>query len=127
MKRIFTLILVATALTTSAFAQGGSRDRDYDKNKSTSWNDNGKFDNDKFAKPYGGYVFTARERDMEISRINREFDQRIQALNRKFMMNRYQKQRQLVSLQEQRKDAIRAVNAKFSDRKNKYGDYGKRW
>lgn len=121
MKKMFTLVLTAVLLTGSVFAQYGPG-KDYSKDsRNTGWHDND--------KKGGFYFYTARERDMDIAKINREYDRKINAVKNKFMMNRFQKQRQISFLEDERRDEIRMVFAKFNDRRNKGDDrgYGKRW
>jgi len=55
----------------------------------------------------------------QIFAINQEFDFKIQRVQRNFYMNRWEKQRQIRSLEQQRQFEIRMVYAKF--RHNKYG------
>lgn len=131
MKKMFTLAFTAILLSGSVFAQYGSRDydkdRDNDNNRNGGWHDNKDGKNDKYGK--GAYYFTARERDMEIAGINREYDRRIQAVKNRFFMNRRQKEYQIYTLDDQRRMEIKQVWAKFNDRRNKFGDYrpGRNW
>ena len=124
MKKIFTL-LFATAMLSSAFAQYGSRDdRDYKNGRDVVIND-GQRGFDKDDNRFGGkYYFTAREKDMQIARINREYDYKIQSVKSKFLMSWMQKKRQIEFLKDQREKEIFLVIAKFKDRRNQCNDYG---
>jgi hypothetical protein len=128
MKKIFTL-LFATAMLSTAFAQYGQKDqRDRDNNKSNdvyvSNNDHG-YDrhNNVF---YGGYVFSPRERDMQIFQINREYDYKIQSVKNKYFMSWFQKMRLIRNLEAERDNEIHEVMHKFNSPKNQFGDYGRR-
>lgn len=136
MKKIFTL-LFSTALLSSAFAQYGQKgQRDNDKSNDV-YVANTSHDYDKgFAKPgkgydKGAYIFTVREKDMEIAQINREYAFKIQSVKNKFAMSWFQKKRMINNLEEQRDSEIFQVMRKFNSPKNKFGDYGrkndKRW
>jgi hypothetical protein len=134
MKKIFTL-LFATAMLSTAFAQYGQKDqRDRTKendvyvsndNRGYDKNDN---DFDRYDKGYGrgAYIFTAREKNMQIAQINREYDYKIQSVRSRFGIGWYQKKRIINNLEEQRENEIRQVMFKFNSPKNKFGDYGRR-
>ena len=62
-----------------------------------------------------------RRRDIEINRINREYDFRIQRVRNSFFLNRWEKQRQIRFLEDQRQHEIRFVYAKFKN-KGRYND-----
>jgi hypothetical protein len=120
MKKIFTL-MAAVMLVASAFAQykpgnqGGyesSRDRDNAYNNRGNKRDNDRRNN--------GYYFSARERDMQIARINREYDQKIHAVQNRVFMSPFKKQRIIRSLQDERRDEIRMVYAKFNDQRGRH-------
>lgn len=133
MKKIFTL-LFAAGMFTLAQAQPGTRDnrpgqRD---NKPPVQQDDGRFDNDKafisidfsFGRDdhSGNSRFSnERKRDMQIARINREYDYRIQQVRNSYFMSRWEKQRKIRFLQEQRQQEIRMVYMKFSKRNNHDG------
>ena len=107
------------------------RNQPYDqRNQNYSYDDNRgfvdfnfSFDNDS---RYGNSRFSnERKRDMQIARINREYDYQIQSVRNNFFMWGYEKERQIRFLQEQRQREIRMVYAKFSYR-NRYDDrYGR--
>ena len=89
MKKIFTL-LVSVTLFASAFAQyktGG--DKDYGKGRDAVYSDRYKKDNDR-----GGnyYSFSARERDMQIAQINRDYDYKIREVKSRWFMPRFKKE-----------------------------------
>jgi hypothetical protein len=80
MKTIFTLLFTMAMFSTTfaQYGQRGQRDRDNDVYAS---NDNRGYDHHD--KGYGGYVFTPRERDMQIAQINRDYDYRMQCVKNK--------------------------------------------
>jgi len=122
MKKIFTLS-VAVLMLASAFAQnrGGQKDYGFNKGKDVVIND-GRFkkDDDRF----NDYSFSIRQRDMQIAQINQEYDRKIQNVKKIFFMSRYKKDQMIFRLEDQRKDEIRMVYAKFNDR-NKHDDWNR--
>lgn len=131
MKKIFTL-LVAVGMFTLAEAQPGTRDNrqpDQRNNQQTDQRDyNNGYGNQKditinhnpYDKDdrYGNDRFSMeRKRDMEIAGINREYDYKIQRVRNNFFMGRYEKERQIRFLQEQRQREIRRVYDRYSDRR----------
>ncbi|MEP7238365.1 MAG: hypothetical protein ABI685_10885 [Ferruginibacter sp.] len=127
MKKIFTL-LFTTAMLSTAFAQYGQKDqRDRGKeNDVYVSNDNRGFDKNDKGYGYGGYVFTAKEKNMQIEQISREYAYKIQSVKNKPFMSWFQKKRTINNLEAQRDAEIRQVNDKFYSPKNKFGDYGKK-
>ena len=148
MKNFFTLLL-ATAMLSTAFAQYGERgqrdndkendvyvpndnqgcgkhDDDYDRdNKGYGRNDNGYGRNDK-GYGRGTYVFTVREKNMQIARINREYDYKIQSVKNRFGIGWHQKNRIINNLENQRDEEIFQVIRKFKSHRNKFRDYDRR-
>lgn len=128
MKKIFTL-LISTAMLSTAFAQYGQQNRTRDNDVYASNDNHGydKHDNDF----RGRYIFTPRERDMQLSQINREYSYKIQAVKNKPYMGWFQKKRIINNLEEQRDGEIRAVVFRFNDKRNQFGDRykkdNKRW
>ena len=132
MKKIFTL-LVAVGFITLAQAQPGygknsqhdqrnhpsTGEKDYD-NGYDNGRDDGKFDNES---RYDRIISPERQRDMEIARINREYDFKIQKVRENFFKSRSQKNRQIRFLKDQRKREIRMTYAKFSDDIRRYNDH----
>jgi hypothetical protein len=121
MKKTITLLLSVALMSSAAFAQynnGQQRDNNYGYNKPND-RDHG-YDKGKF------YFFTARERDMQIAQINREYGNKMQSVRNRFLMSRRQKERQLAILEQQRSDEIRMVWLKFNDRMNKGDGWDKR-
>lgn len=140
---MFTL-LFAVGIFAMAQAQPGTRDnrqtdrRDNpqtdqrDNRTDDQWDKDDRFDHDRDAGIYNdgngkpgrhdGIMSPTRLRDMEIARINRVFDMKIQRVRNNYYMSRWEKQRQIRFLEIQRKQEIRKVYAKFS-KNNRYDDY----
>jgi hypothetical protein len=131
MKKIFTL-LFAAGIVTAALAQTGSRDN-RDSRQNDQRNDQNGYDygKDNAAKNYpfdkddrynNGRYSSERYRDMQIAQINREYDFKIQRIRNSFFMSRWEKQRQIRFLEEQRQHEIRMVYARFSKNRNRHHD-----
>ena len=122
MKTIFTL-LFSMAMFSTTFAQYGQNGQwNKDKHDDIYVSNNKGYDHDKGG--YGSYVFTPRERDMEIAKINREFDYKIQLVKNKPFVAWFQKKRQISNLEAQRDFEVSEVVRKFRSPKNKFGDFG---
>jgi len=116
MKKIFTL-LFAVALFATANAQNGNHDRD-DWNNNRNGNDIARGDNRNGRDDHYNNGRYERERRMnrEIARINNEYDFKMQRVRNSFFMGRFEKQRQLHFLQEQREREIRKVYYQYGYR-----------
>lgn len=119
MKKIFTL-LFAVGMVAAAQAQPGNRDtrqadqRNWNNDDESFISINVSFDNDnRFGN---GRYSNERKRNMEIAKINREYDRRIQKVKNSYFMSRFEKQRKINFLQQQRQQEIRMVYAKFNKR-----------
>jgi hypothetical protein len=131
MKTIFTLV-IALGLVTTASAQDRRDARQRDQQvvvikQTEQRNFNHGYSNDAYDHDIR-YIKSnpAMERKMarKINAINREFDNKIQRVQRNFYMSRFEKQRQIRSLEQQRQFEIRRTYAQF--RQDKYGRNG-RW
>jgi hypothetical protein len=120
MKKLFTLMIalgalaVANAQYSHDYPNGG-----YDNRDVTYGNHN--------SRPYAmdarnTYVFTPRERDMQIDRINADFDQRIRKVSRSWFAGGREKQFRIQQLDAQRRDEIRMVWERFRASNNVYDD-----
>jgi hypothetical protein len=128
MKTIFTLIAALT-ITATSFAQyngGGQRDPNYNKGNdvykgSEVYNDRGgKKDDRRFDRSYS---FSKREMDMQIARINRDYDWKIQDIRTRGFGSRRRKEEMIRDLNYQRNAEIRTVYARFNDRNNRFDDH----
>lgn len=121
MKKIFTL-LFATAMLGTAFAQYGQRGK---QNRGpTKSNDifvaNAGYNN-HHTDFRGYYMFTEREKNMQIAHINRIFDQKVREVRGRLFMNWLQKTRIINRIENQRDQEIRQVVFKFNSPMNKFG------
>jgi hypothetical protein len=125
MKTIFTLLFIMAMFSTTFAQYGQSGQRDRNKNNDVyASNDNRGYDHHN--KIYGGYIFTPRERDMQISQINREYYYKMQSVKNKPFMGWFQKKRLINNLEAQRDEEIAQVIRKFRSPKNMFDDYGRR-
>ena len=126
MKKIFTL-LVAVGFLTAMNAQTGSRDRDNRDARDQQTNqrgnnskdvvvNNGRYDNDDRYDNAGSYNGNIR---MQIAQVNRKYDFKIQKARNDYFMRRNEKMRVIRSLEAQRQQEIRMLNA----RNNKKGQH----
>lgn len=136
MKKFFTL-LFAVGMFAMAQAQPGTRDnrqedqqkdqRDfnqgYGNGKDLVINNNTYGNDDRYDKDFS---FGEREKNMQIARINREYDYKIQKVQRSFFLNRFEKQRQIRFLQEQRQWEINKVLYQFRDHRGHHNDHSRR-
>ena len=138
MKKIFTL-LFTVALFSAAQGQNGSREN-RDNRQTDRRNDNNRDDDERDVvvnhnpydddddcyrndDRYGNSRFSnERKMKMQIARINQEFDYKIQRVRNNYYMSRWEKQRQIHSLEDQRQREIRIVYAKFKNKK-RYDDH----
>ena len=133
MKRIFTLVF-ALGFLTAAQAQnrnGDNRGNRQPERPVVIQQDQRNWDNDYSNDQYDRDVRymksnPGRDRKMakQIDAINREYDFKMQQLQRNRYLSRFDKQRQLRFLQEQRQREIRMVYARNykSKHKNNYDD-----
>ncbi len=138
MKKIFTL-LFAVGMFAVAQAQYGNRDNrqtDQRNNQQTDQWKNQQNDQKGFDKSYGNSnsygndgrydsksFSSGRDRDMQIARINQEYDFKIQKVMHSFFMGWYEKQRQIRFLQEQRQREISMLYDKKYDRSRRFDDH----
>lgn len=118
MKKIFTILLAAGTVTfasaqsshNSDFGRdpkGNSRDVILGQTGSSVYNKN--------IGSYGSYSLTTKERDEQIRRINREFDQKINAVKWDRHLRQGEKNRQIKMLERQRDQQINDVQKHFDD------------
>ena len=132
MKKIFTLAL-AFSVFAIAQAQPGNRQTDRRNDLPAQEQDRDRWDNDDINKDVARYpgantnrfddrISNERKRDMQIMRINREFDFKIMQVKKNYYMSRWEKQRQIRFLENKRDQEIRFVYASFK----KHGRYNDR-
>lgn len=126
MKKIFAL-LVSMGTLTYAFAQPGYNHK----------NDNGR--PGVYASRHDGpgrndrrgndayYHFTPKERDREIARVNRLYDDRIDAVKHKFFLFPGERMKQIRNLKNSRDSEIRLIMDRYHHWRNKGNDKRGRW
>ena len=118
MKKAVTLSTIAVLIAASSFAQyGRDRDDNYENNRDREVTVNNHGGRD-YGRMRGTYYFTAREKDMQIYSINREYNRRIESVKHRFFMGRERKEQLICSLELQRNAEIRSVIGRFNDRRN---------
>lgn len=71
---------------------------------------------------YDAYNFSAKERDSEIQRINREFEYRMRDVQRDRWMRSSEKSYQTRLLEQQRRQQLKAVKDRFQNSRNRYNN-----
>jgi hypothetical protein len=115
MKKIFTILLAVGSVTfASAQSKGSwghdekssSRDVILGQSNVTVYKSN--------TTSYGSGFFNTKDRDAQVNRINREFDQKIASVQRDRRLRSYEKSRQIKMLEKQRDQQIREVQQRYS-------------
>jgi hypothetical protein len=120
MKKIITL-LVSVTMVASAFAQFGGKDqRGNSYGKDVVYGD-GRYKDNSFSK--NAYFFSPKDRDMQISQINWNYDRQVQSVKNRFFMPRFKKDQMICQLEAQRKSEINMVMMKFNSHDNGYNGY----
>jgi hypothetical protein len=111
MKKIFTLVF-ALGTISSVFAQSK-----HDESKNVI------FGHTDYNKVYSttdqhtAFSFDKKEKDRQITQINKDFDRQIKMVNRNRSLRSFEKQRQIRKLEAQRAQKIKEVNDRFDHRK----------
>ncbi len=117
MKKIFTLVVTLIIVATS-FAQYNNQSG-YGRQKEVVIINNDGHRNDGYGRQdnYGN-----RGRDMQIARVNREFDYKVAQVRSRIFMSRFKKEQIIFQLNEQRRSEISKTYASFSYHDNRYYD-----
>ena len=94
-----------------------NNDDRYNKNDDRFDNNDFRYDNSSFANE--------RRMKMQIAQLNKEYDYRIESTRYSFFLSRWEKQRQIRFLEEQRQREIRMVYFKFNGNGNRYDERDK--
>lgn len=125
MKKILTLVFCLGTLS-SVFAQNRDYRPNDDRRNNFPSNDRRENyearNNDRGRRYDDAYKLTVRERDELVNRINREYDNRIESVRRRWLMNSQDKRRLMSSLEFERSSKIKGVYARFADARNRYYD-----
>jgi hypothetical protein len=105
MKKVFALVFALGAMT-AVFAQGGYDHRNESRDVILGQQNRTVYDNDR---GYNNGYYNTRDRDAQIDRIRREYDWRIEAVQRDRYLRRSEKKRQIRFLEDEREARIREV------------------
>jgi hypothetical protein len=129
MKRILTLLLAVGTLTVTQAQSSRSYPNDRSTNRDVILGDrNDRNDrNDRYNKRYENntrysYAFSARDRDKQIDRINKDYDKRIRQVERDRRMRSAEKSYKVRQLEAERRQEIREVWDRFQSRNNSHND-----
>jgi len=122
MKKIFTLMAAVVIVASASAQRNNGNENGYDRNRDIAVNERSYNHNDDRRDNR----FNLRERDMQIARINNEYDRKIESVRRKFFMNRSKKEAWIYALENQRRDEIKRVYMRYriSDR---HDDHDNGW
>ena len=114
MKKLFTL-LAATFCATAIFAQYDNHSYDQRRDQVYQSQDfrNGRDFNDNYGN-YNGR--NERKIHRQVERINREFDVKIARVRSNWTINPFEKNRIIMNIEQQRRQEIRMVYARFGGR-----------
>ena len=122
MKKIITL-MGAVLLVTASFGQYHSDEKN-SRNNDVVYNDS-RYNNHNDRRN-DRYDYGNRERDIQIARINREYDRKIESVKHKWFMSHSKKEAIICSLEENRRYEIKKVYQRF--RHSRFEDrHGDRW
>jgi len=113
MKKIFTLLFFAGVVSTS-FAQSGHQANDKKSNQYVTNNEYKKID----SRRDNLYTFSAKEKDMQIAKINNDFNFKVKSIISNRRIKKNQKSVLIQKAQKQKDQQIAAVNAKFNSKFN---------
>jgi len=121
MKKMMTLLVTVAVVSTASAQYRTNEQRDFGYDKGNyGWNK--KDDNRN-----GYYSFTARERDLQIAQINRQYDKQVREVRNRWFVSRFKKEQMIAGLEQQRRDEIKRVYARYNDRSNRGRDNNGRW
>ncbi|MEO6230304.1 MAG: hypothetical protein ABJB11_14220 [Ferruginibacter sp.] len=128
MKKIFTLVLLAAGTISFANAQTHNQKNNTDKysnNQTKSQRDDDAhqsgYDNNH-STGYATATFTYKEKEAQLSKINRLFNQQIVDVKHNRRLNSWEKSKQIRLLEKQRSEAISQVEYRFA--KSNHRDIG---
>ena len=122
MKKLLTLVFCLGTLS-SVFAQNRDYRPNDDRRNNNDRKNNYEARNDDRGRRYDdAYKFSVRERDELINRINRDYDNKIESVRRRWLMNSQDRRRVISSLEFERSSKIKGIYARFADGRNRYYD-----
>jgi hypothetical protein len=121
MKKIFTIMLLATGTVHFAFAQSrNQQDIAYNDNNNKTYTDR-HYSN--FDKPGNSDYFSMKSKQEKLQRINRDYEQKIAFVKNSWRFSRREKASQVKLLQLQWKNEINQVELAYA--KNDHHEYDK--
>jgi hypothetical protein len=129
MKKIFTLMVAAGMVTFASAQQGAQKSNPFkDNKKDVQYTSSKPAQQPAFEKGrtsgYDTYSFSIREKDAQIQKINREYDQKIAAVRKNRRMRDQEKSKQIRMLEMQRKQEIAAVQSRWEKSNHRDNDRG---
>ncbi len=121
MKKIFALLFALGAVT-AVFAQRGYDHRDESRDVILGQPNHGVYNNDR---GYNNGYYDKRDRGEQIQRIRREYDWKIQSVQRDRFLRRSEKKRQVRFLEAERDARIKEVMRRYDNRGSRV--YGGRY
>ena len=117
MKKIFTLLLAVGTITfvsaqSTAQQSRHSEDNKFE-NKTVHASSSHDYDHDRNGEPGYGSSFSLREKEAQMRKINREFDNKIVSVKMNRRLRNQEKSRIIRMLETQRRDEIREVQLRF--------------
>ena len=132
MKKILTLLFAVGAITITQAQSSRSYPNDRNTTRDVILGDrndgndrhnrNDRYDNRYENKSRSVYSFSARERDKQIDRINREYDKKVRQVERDRRMRSSEKSYTLRQLEGERRTELRQVWDRFQSRNNAHND-----
>ena len=123
MKKIITLLLSVGAFATS-FAQSSHQTNDKKSNQYVTNKEYKKIDSHRDNL----YTFSAKERDMQIAKINSNFDMKVKSIVSNRCIKKSEKRMLIQKAQKEKDQQIQAVNAKFNSKFNSaFNDHVKQY
>lgn len=127
MKKITTLFASLIFITVAIAQNHSSDDNRYNNGRDRDYAD-GRFEKNDH-KNNNDRMFSNRERDMQIARINNEYDRKIESVKHRWFMSRHRKAELIASLQAQRNHEIRMMYERYEHGSRRFADNdsGRRW
>ena len=134
MKKIFTILLAAGTFAVSS-AQPGQKNSSYNDGKNAKHSTDVDYayqspgNNNNKSVAYGNPPFSFREKEMQLQRINREYDQKIAYVKKNRRRNPWEKSKQIKTLENQRRYEISQVQHRYekNNRKDFDRNNSRRW
>jgi len=115
MKKLFALVVALGAMT-AVFAQGGYDHRNESRDVILGQQNRTVYNNDR---GYNNGYYNTRDRDAQIDRIRREYNWRIESVQRDRYLRKAEKKRQVRFLEQERDSRIRDVVERYNYSNNR--------